>query len=195
MPLASASPTPRKTVSLSTSAILPMAKQPRSPLTWRQLQQAFPPILHTFCIPIRSSTALSHSNTFSRPFHTTHTRSATARRTPSIRRAERAGLPERPGIKYKNNSGLSVDRDGFMVGRLTLDVSYSLKKFGDMAPFLYDMGLKGNTIPPGVNFKTFKTVCENLIRNSREDFPQASAARSISEGKSIVYEYDTVSKC
>lgn len=88
-----------------------------------------------------------------------------------------------------------MDRDGFMVGKLISDVSYSLKQFEEMAPMLYDMGIAANTIPRGVNFKTFKTVCEKLIRISRDGPPHASAVRSISEGKSIVYEYDTVSKC
>jgi hypothetical protein len=78
---------------------------------------------------------------------------------------------------------LSVDRDGFWWGALSADVNIMLGEFEEAAHILYEMSNEMNLIPPGVNFATFKSVGEQVIRKSHSELPSAKSVRTISIGK------------
>jgi len=159
-----------------------MAK-PHSPLLWRQIHQTLSPTSHTLRTAQTCTALSSHNSTPRRPFHTTQTRSASARQTPSLRRAARNNLPGNIDFPYDVN-GLKLDREGFWWGHINADVNTMLKEFEEVAHILYDISEGTTIMPPGVNFTTFKSVGEHLIRLSHSHPPTAANVRSISIGKS-----------
>jgi hypothetical protein len=158
-----------------------MAK-PHSPLLWRQIHRTLSPIPHTLRTSAQACTALSCHST-PRPFHTTQNRSASVRQTPSLRRAAERNLPSNFVLPHKLPNGLKVDREGFWWGVINEDVNIMLKEFEESAHVVYEVASQSQMIPTGVNFDTFKSVAEQVIRLSHSVPPTANNIRTISSGK------------
>ena len=158
-----------------------MAKPPHSPIVRRITQSLFPP--HPARIaPVQPST-LRHGGASSRPFHTTPIRSG-VRRSPGLRRAESKNVPGGLVLPHTTGRGQRVDRDGFWWARLRFDLGLCLRQFDESANTLYEHTTKIKLMPPGVSFKTFKSVAEQLIRLSHAEYASHGSIKTISTGSS-----------
>ncbi|CAG8054223.1 unnamed protein product [Penicillium olsonii] len=161
-----------------------MAKPPHSPIVRRITQSLFPP--HPARIaPVQPST-LRHGGASSRPFHTTPIRSG-VRRSPGLRRAESKNVPGGLVLPHTTGRGQRVDRDGFWWARLRFDLGLCLRQFDESANTLYEHTTKIKLMPPGVSFKTFKSVAEQLIRLSHAEYASHGSIKTISTDADAVY--------
>lgn len=158
----------------------PMAKPPHSPLLWRQINQSLSPPRPAFIAKLEPSTPC-HRGASSRPFHTTPIR-AGPRKTPALRRAAARNIPGGFSLPHTTKNGQRLDRDGFWWAKLKTDVNVCLREFDGIANDLYELTSRKKMMPPGVSFKTFKTVAEQLIRLSHSEHASQGNIKTISTG-------------
>ncbi|CAG8931720.1 unnamed protein product [Penicillium salamii] len=162
-----------------------MAKPPHSPLLWRRINQSLSHPRPAFIAKLEPST-LCHRGASSRPFHTTPIR-AGPRKTPALRRAAARNIPGGFSLPHTTRNGQRLDRDGFWWAKIKTDVNVCLREFDGIANDLYELTSRKKMMPPGVSFKTFKTVAEQLIRLSHSEHASRSNIKTISTDVDAVY--------